>query len=99
MACGKPVVAHDIPGVRSVVDDTTTGFLVEPGDADDLAARIETLLGDRKRAADMGAQGRAKVDEKYAWSRVVPLLEKIYMDVLFSSFDTENEVTKSGEVQ
>ena len=34
LACGTPVVASRLPGVRTLVDDGRTGFLVDPGDLD-----------------------------------------------------------------
>ncbi len=82
MACGKPVIASNLPGVRSVVEEGKNGYLVEPGDVEELRARIELLLGDRQRGRKMGEQGRAKVEKKYAWPTIIPRLEQIYKNVL-----------------
>lgn len=82
MACGKPVVAHDIPGVRSVVSDGEDGFLACPGDADDLAEKIRTLLDDPSLCREMGRRGRAKVEEKYAWPKIIPRLIEVYEEAL-----------------
>jgi glycosyltransferase involved in cell wall biosynthesis len=41
MACGRPVVASRLPGVRTLVDEGRTGYLVQPGDAVELAEKIE----------------------------------------------------------
>jgi len=84
MACGKPVVAHDIPGVRSVVTDGQDGLLVRPGDVDDLAEKIRMLLDDPQRRREMGERGRAKVEEKYAWPKIIPKLVSVYEEVLGS---------------
>src|SRR5262249_47181729 len=37
LACGTPVVASRLPGVRTLVDEGRTGYLVEPGNVDQLA--------------------------------------------------------------
>jgi glycosyltransferase involved in cell wall biosynthesis len=78
MACGRPVVAHDIPGVRSVVSDGEDGFLAHPGQTGDLQAKLQILLNDHSRRREMGLRGRAKVEECYAWSGIIPRLEKLY---------------------
>src|SRR5262249_41740940 len=47
MAAGKPVAASRIGGLPFTVADGATGLLCEPGDSDDLAAKLATLLDDR----------------------------------------------------
>jgi glycosyltransferase involved in cell wall biosynthesis len=82
MACGKPVIASDLPGVRSVVSDGEDGLLVKPGDVDDLAEKMRLLLDDPSRRREMGERGRAKVEEKYAWPVIIPRLVQVYAEVL-----------------
>lgn len=81
MACGKPCLASDLPGVRTVVDNHKTGFLVKPGRVDDLAEKIEILLANNDLAKKMGEAGRKKVEEKYSWKCIAKKLEKLYKDV------------------
>lgn len=82
MACGKPVIASNLPGVRSVVSDGETGLLVTPGDAHDLTEKLCTLLDSPVRRQEMGARGRAIVEKTYAWRRIIPRLVAIYEEVL-----------------
>jgi len=82
MACGKPVLASDLPGVRSIVTDGEDGLLVPPGDGDRLAAAMCELLECPERRREMGRQGRAKVERAYAWSKIIPRLVRIYSEVL-----------------
>lgn len=84
MACGRPVVAHNIPGVRTVISEGEDGFLAVPGDMDDLADKILTLLNDPGLRMAMGRRGRAKVQEQYAWERIGEELEALYNEVLAS---------------
>jgi len=85
MACGKPVIASNLPGVRSVVGDGQDGLLVQPGDAADLAQKLEQLLADAPGRREMGLRGRKKVEERYDWPRIVPRLEEVYEEVLSNS--------------
>jgi glycosyltransferase involved in cell wall biosynthesis len=82
MACGKPVIASNLPGVRSVVSNGDDGLLVRPGDVDDLVEKMQMLLGDARHRREMGTRGHKKVEEKYAWSKVIPLLAQVYEEVL-----------------
>lgn len=56
-----PVVATFVGGMAELVEDGVTGYLVRPGDPDQLADRIERLLGDRGLRQRMGKAGRDKV--------------------------------------
>jgi glycosyltransferase involved in cell wall biosynthesis len=82
MASGKPVVASNLPGVRSVVADGEDGLLVRPGDAADLAAKLRTLLDDPARRLEMGRRGRQKVESRYDWPVIIPRLARAYDQVL-----------------
>jgi glycosyltransferase involved in cell wall biosynthesis len=77
-ASGKPVIASNLPGVRSVVSHGEDGLLVRPGDAGDLAAKMSLLLDDPSLRQHMGQRGRRKVEAKYSWSRIIPRLVELY---------------------
>ncbi len=78
MACARPVIASNLPGVRTVVSDGVDGLLVQPGETDDLAHRLRAILDEPERQRMMGARGRAKVEERYAWSAIIPRLACVY---------------------
>ena len=82
MACGKPVIASDLPGVRTVVRNGETGWLCQPGNSDDLVDKIRCALGDSERQHTMGARGRAHVEAHYAWPKVIDRLEAVYASAL-----------------
>jgi glycosyltransferase involved in cell wall biosynthesis len=82
MACGKPVLASNLPGVRSVVAHGQDGLLARTGDVNDLAEKIQMLLDDPQRRREMGERGRAKVEAKYGWPRIIPRLVRVYEEVL-----------------
>lgn len=66
MACGVPVIAHDLGGMAEVVADGVTGYLVPPGDVAALADRISRLLEDDSLRRSFGEAGRALVRDKYS---------------------------------
>jgi len=70
MSSRVPVIASDLPGVRSVVDKQKTGLLVKPGDVDNLTNMIEYLLDNPKIAKEYGKAGREKVLAHYTWDKV-----------------------------
>jgi|GEM_PF-639426 len=71
MAAGRPVVASRLGGLPFTVADGATGLLAEPGDADDLARRIETLLDDAELRRRLGRAGRRRFEEHYAWPVII----------------------------
>jgi glycosyltransferase involved in cell wall biosynthesis len=82
MACGKPVIATNLPGVRTVVDNRKNGFLVEPNNEKDLANKLEYLLENENVAKKFGKEGRKKVEERYSWERIGKKLESVYYEVV-----------------
>jgi glycosyltransferase involved in cell wall biosynthesis len=78
MSCGKPVIASNLPGVRSVVTEKLNGLLVEPKNSDDLAAKINFFLSNPGEAYEFGKAGRNKVKLKYDWSIIGHKLDGIY---------------------
>lgn len=65
-ACGRPLVATDVPGCRDVVQDGINGFLAPPKNAPALATAIERLLQDAALRQRMGIQSRRLAEEKFS---------------------------------
>ncbi len=81
-ATGLPVVASDVHGIPDVVDHQRTGLLVPPGDAAALAAALTTLLDDADLRTELGAAGRAFVEEHYRWQDNAEQMERLYQELL-----------------
>ena len=82
MASGTPVVCSRLGGLPEVVQDGITGFLVTPGDVDELHDRIATLLTDARLAARMGSRARELVFDRFTWQACAARCLAAYDDLL-----------------
>jgi alpha-maltose-1-phosphate synthase len=78
MACETAVVASAVGGILEVVEDGTTGLLVQPGQPDALAAAIRALLDDPGRRRAMGQAGRRRVEAHFSWASVAARTREVY---------------------
>ncbi len=85
MSTEKPVVATRVGSVPETVIDGQTGYLVDPGDAESMAARVVELFGDRERAASLGRAGRAHVVAHWSIQRMV----EGYQDLLAGIYESK----------
>ena len=65
-ACGRPMVATDVPGCREVAIPNETGLLVPPDDPEALAAAIEQLARSPDLRARFGRAARRLAEERFA---------------------------------
>ena len=85
MAHRCAVVASNAGGIPDKVQQGVTGWLVPPGDADDLARALAAALSNRARLPAMGEAGRALVERKFSWTAVADRLLNLYEEMLASS--------------
>lgn len=98
MACCTPVLASATGGIKEVVIDGETGYLV-PFDQDpvtsfpldpekfarDLAAGINRLLEDPGRCKRFGAAGRRRVEETFSWTAIAQQTIRLYEQLIQQS--------------
>ncbi len=65
-ACGTPVIASDVPGLRDAVVHGESGYLVPYGDVDAFAERICAVLGNRTLRAEL-SRGAVEWARKFTW--------------------------------
>ena len=80
-ACGTPVVAAAVGGLRHVVQDGVTGHLVEGHDPGDHAERILSLLGDPVAARAMGEAAAAR-SMRFSWDATATEMLSVYRELL-----------------
>jgi len=81
MSCGKPVIASNLVGVRSVFENQKQGLLILPKNADDLASKINYLLSNSEVAWQFGYEGRRRVEQKYSWTIIGRQLDELYKNL------------------
>jgi glycosyltransferase involved in cell wall biosynthesis len=84
-ACGKPLVATDVPGCREVVQQGVTGLLVRSRDAAALALALRTLLLDPELRSRMGRQAREMAAERFSLDTVKAATIELYRDLVRST--------------
>src|SRR5204862_299173 len=96
MACETAVVASKVGGIKEVVVDGETGFLVplaqmkespfEPTYpekfARDLAAKINELMRDEKLRARFGKAGRLRAEKKFSWHAIARETKALYQSLI-----------------
>lgn len=84
MACGTPVVASRVGGIPEVVEDGTTGVLVDVDDAFEqgLARALDEVLGDPAAARRMGEAGRRRAVAEFGWDEVARRTVRLYEEIL-----------------
>jgi phosphatidylinositol alpha-mannosyltransferase len=80
MATGKPVVASDIDGYRTVLTDGQEGLLVPPCDPPALARAIVKVLLDRDAARRYAANGLERA-RQYSWPKLAEQVEAYYAEL------------------
>ena len=82
MAHGRPVIGTATGGIPEWLADGETGLLVPPGDAAALAAAIEALLEDPRRAAVLGARGAERVAADFTQQRYLEAIGEAYRSAI-----------------
>lgn len=96
MACSTPVVASDVGGIKEIVEDGQTGYLVgvqlsstppfEPIDGEkfaaDIADKVNILISNPVLTGKMREKARLAVEEKFSWSKIAEQTVRLYQDIL-----------------
>jgi glycosyltransferase involved in cell wall biosynthesis len=81
-AAGKPVVSTDVGGVRDVVADGETGFVVPPHDLRLFTARLAELAGSAELRRRLGDEGRGRALSRYSVPRLFADVDGLYRELL-----------------
>lgn len=82
MALRVPVIASNVGGVPEMIEDGRNGFLVRPGDWQEIADRIVDLLNDRNKREIFVASSLNVIAEKFDVKKNVKKLEGIFLDLV-----------------
>lgn len=81
MACGRPVVASGVGGLREIIDDGKTGMLVSPNNAASLAGAISYLLKNKAFSDELGRSARVKIEKVFAKKNVAKDTAAFYKNI------------------
>lgn len=82
MACGTPVIASDVGGLRYSVVHRETGLLARARDPESFASGISLLLEDPGLRDGMGRAGARLVREMFSWEAIASRLETVYSSLV-----------------
>jgi glycosyltransferase involved in cell wall biosynthesis len=85
MACGTPVVASDVGGLKFSVVSEETGLLVPPQDTAAFAGAIERILSDDLWARKLRKRASERVQQNFSWTGVAAQLSDLYRRMLAQS--------------
>ena len=83
-ACGRPIVASDVPGCREVARPGVNALLVPPGNPEALAEAISQLSCNKELRRRFGEAGRRLVENEYSADRVGSAIVALYGHLLES---------------
>jgi glycosyltransferase involved in cell wall biosynthesis len=78
LASGRTVVATDVGGVRDIVENGKSGFIVPSNDIDAFSEATSRLLNDVKKRKEFGLYGRDFIKGKYSKDKLVDTIENFY---------------------
>ena len=85
MACGTPVIASDVGGLKYTVVPQETGLLAPPKNEAVFADAIDRLLGDSLWRQQLGHTARQRVETYFSWDRIATQLSQLYTQLLQQS--------------
>lgn len=81
-ACGRALVAADMPGSREIVRHEETGLLVPPRDAQALAAALKRLIEDKPFRERLGKNARQAARDEFSEEKVSEQTMSVYRELL-----------------
>jgi glycosyltransferase involved in cell wall biosynthesis len=85
MACGTPVIASSVGGLKYTVVPEETGLLAPPKNEAVFADAIDRLLGNSLWRLQLGHRARQRVETYFSWDRIASQLSQLYTQLLQQS--------------
>jgi alpha-maltose-1-phosphate synthase len=82
MSCGTPVVGSSVGGIKDIILDNKTGYMVKPGDPALFADKINELLRNKEKQLAFGEASRKRIIREFEWKKIAEKHLRLYADVL-----------------
>jgi len=84
MAVGKPVIASNIDGIPYMIKDGKTGYLIEPGNIEQLAEKIDLLINNEKLCNSMGRLAKKEAADRWHPNVIASETMRVYESILLN---------------
>jgi glycosyltransferase involved in cell wall biosynthesis len=81
-ACNVPVISTNVGGVRDIVLEGKTGYVVEKGNLDEFVGKLEVLIKNKEIRKKMSQNGWDYVKDKFNYTRLAKDVEEYYDELL-----------------
>ncbi len=82
MACAIPSIAFNLGGPAEIIEDGTSGLLVEPANVEALCAAIAKVLSNANFAESLGEKGRQRIEQEFSADKMVDGIIDVYDAIL-----------------
>jgi glycosyltransferase involved in cell wall biosynthesis len=85
MACGNACVASRVGGIPEIINHGKNGYLVNPGDSNELADSMNLLIGDAALRAKLGHEAKEHIARDFSLKGTVRLTREMFLSILGGS--------------
>ena len=82
MSCGLSVISTDQGAISDIVIEGETGYLVQPGNQDELVSKLVELIVDTEKRIEMGLKGRLYIEEYFSIDKWERTMGRLFKDVI-----------------
>lgn len=80
-SCGIPVIVNNIGGLKEVVKDGVTGYILDATDNSQVADKMLFLANSKEERQNLGEKGREFVKTNYSWTKSAQIMNEIYKNI------------------
>ncbi|MCY6353884.1 glycosyltransferase [Clostridium sp. ZS2-4] len=77
-ACCRPVIASKVGGLKEVIVDEHSGYLVDKENSEVIKEKIEFILANKNKAVEIGENARNYINKNYSWQSNTEIMRKLY---------------------
>ena len=85
-SCGTPVIAFNTSGLKDIILNEKTGFLIEKYDYEEMSRKIISLIKNAKLVKKFGKNARKRALEKWSYDVVSNEYFKLYEEIYYSNY-------------